>query len=53
MPVSVRVCQTVVQPIVWPRPTGEGSGDRAENGRVVVIDVWSVDLAAKYRELVA
>ena len=36
-----------------PEPTGEGSGDRAEKGPVVVIDGWSVDLAAKHGEVVA
>jgi hypothetical protein len=30
-----------------------GGGDRAEKGPVVVIDGWSVDLAAKHGELVA
>jgi len=36
-----------------PEPTGEDGGDRAEKGPVVVIDGWSVDLAAKHGELVA
>ncbi|MCP4959053.1 MAG: hypothetical protein GY925_07250 [Actinomycetia bacterium] len=32
---------------------GESSGNRAENGPAVVIDVWPLGLAAQHRELVA
>jgi hypothetical protein len=34
-------------------PAGECCGDRAEQGPVVVVDGWTVDLAAKHGVFVA